>query len=154
VDTMSMAGMAIDYKCDDEKKNSWVGVNSWYHYIAEDSRIPKMPFINPLQALDHPQTQKNYQSVQFSSYRIVLPSARLTLHFTKLCTKFKIFRKKIFFNTKVTSEAFLCISQNLKVTRLQGCLQTKLWTCWPNFDLMIWSFERFLGLVHGFDVLQ
>jgi hypothetical protein len=22
VDTMSMAGMAIDYKCDDEKKNS------------------------------------------------------------------------------------------------------------------------------------
>ncbi len=28
------------------------------HCIAEDSRIPKMPVINPLQALVHPQTQK------------------------------------------------------------------------------------------------
>jgi hypothetical protein len=28
--------------------------------VAEDSRIPKMPAINPLQALVHPQTQKNY----------------------------------------------------------------------------------------------
>jgi hypothetical protein len=27
--------------------------------VAEDSRIPKMPVINPLQALAHPQTQKN-----------------------------------------------------------------------------------------------
>jgi hypothetical protein len=42
--------------------------------------------------------------------------ARLTLHSTKLCTKFRIFRKKIFFGTKVTFEAFLSISQNLKVT--------------------------------------
>jgi hypothetical protein len=44
-------------------------------------------------------------------------SARLTLHSTKLRTKLKIFRKIIFFGTKV-SEAFLSISQNLKVTRL------------------------------------
>jgi hypothetical protein len=50
-----------------------------------------------------------------------------------LCTpqdfawKFKIFRKiKIFFGTKVTSEAFLSISPNLKVTGLQGGTQTKL----------------------------
>ncbi len=27
---------------------------------AEDSRFPKIPFNNPLQALVHPQTQKNY----------------------------------------------------------------------------------------------
>jgi hypothetical protein len=31
---------------------------SWYHWVAEDYRIPKMPVINPLQALFHPQTQK------------------------------------------------------------------------------------------------
>ncbi len=52
--------LVIDYKCGDEKKNSSVGVISWYHFVAEDSRIPKMPVINPLQALVHPQTQKNY----------------------------------------------------------------------------------------------
>ncbi len=46
-----------------------------------------------------------------------LPSARLTLHSTKVCTKLKIFRKKIFFGTKVTSEAVSSICQNLKVTR-------------------------------------
>jgi hypothetical protein len=34
--------------------------------------------------------------------------------------------KKYFFGTKVTSETFLNISQNLKVTRLQGGTQTKL----------------------------
>jgi hypothetical protein len=34
-------------------------------------------------------------------------------------------RKKSCFGTKVTSEAFLSISQNLKVTRLQGGTQTK-----------------------------
>jgi hypothetical protein len=39
-------------------KNSWVGATSWYHCIAEDSRISKMPVINLLRALDHPQTQK------------------------------------------------------------------------------------------------
>ncbi len=72
------------------------------------------------------------------------PSGRLTLHSTKLCTKFKIIRKKNIFGTKVTSEAFLSISQNLNVTRLQGCTQTKLWTCWQNFDLSR-SFKRFLG---------
>jgi hypothetical protein len=58
--------------------------------------------------------------------RSSVPSARLTLHSTKLCTKFKIFGEKLFFVTKITSEAFLSISQNLKVTRLQGCTQTKL----------------------------
>jgi hypothetical protein len=35
-----------------------VGATSWYHCVAEDSKIPKMPVINPLQALYHPQTQK------------------------------------------------------------------------------------------------
>jgi hypothetical protein len=43
-----------------------------------------------------------------------------------LCTNLKNVRKKIIFGTKVTSEAFLSISQNLKATRLQGCTQTKL----------------------------
>jgi hypothetical protein len=38
----------------------------------------------------------------------------------------KFLGKKIFFDTKVTSEAFLSIFQNLKVTRLQGGTQTKL----------------------------
>jgi hypothetical protein len=42
------------------KRNSLVGATSWYHCVAEDSRIPKMPVINPLQALVHPQTQENY----------------------------------------------------------------------------------------------
>jgi hypothetical protein len=31
-----------------------------YHCIAEDSRIPIMPVINPLQTLVHPQTQRYY----------------------------------------------------------------------------------------------
>ncbi len=62
---------------------------------------------------------------------------------------------KNIFGTKVTSEAFLSISQNFKATRLQGFVQTKRWTfnCWQKFDLSR-SFERFLGLVHGFPVLQ
>jgi hypothetical protein len=34
--------------------------------------------------------------------------------------------KKVFFGTKVTSDAFLSTSQHLKVTRLQGYTQTKL----------------------------
>jgi hypothetical protein len=55
-----------------------------------------------------------------------VPSARLTLHSTKLCTKSKIFRKKIFVGTKIPSDVFLSISQNLKLTRLQGGTQTKL----------------------------
>jgi hypothetical protein len=50
----------MDYRCDDEKKKSFVGTTSWYHCVAEDSRIPKMEVINPLQALVHPQTQKSY----------------------------------------------------------------------------------------------
>jgi hypothetical protein len=40
------------------KKKSVVEATSWYHCVAEDSRIPKMPVINPLQASVHPQTQK------------------------------------------------------------------------------------------------
>ncbi len=39
--------------------------------------------------------------------------------------------------TKVTFEASLSISQNLKVTRLQGCTQTKLW----NLLTKLWSFK-------------
>ncbi len=50
---------SIDYRCDNEK-NSWVGATSWYHRVTEDSRIPKMPVINPLQALVHLETQNNY----------------------------------------------------------------------------------------------
>jgi hypothetical protein len=38
----------------------------------------------------------------------------------------KFLGKKYFLGTKVTSEAFLSIPQNLKVTRLQGGTQTKL----------------------------
>ncbi len=36
------------------------------------------------------------------------------------------FYEKIYFGTKVTSEAFFSISKNLKVTQLQGGTQTKL----------------------------
>ncbi len=95
--------------------------------------------------------KKVYKRSINANFRNV-PSARLTLYSTKLSTKFKMFRKKIFFGTKVTSEAFLSISQNLNVTRLLGGTQTKLWICCQNFDLSR-SFERFLGLVHGFAVL-
>ncbi len=42
------------------KKYSWVGLTSWYHCVAEDSMIPKMPVINPLQAHVDLQTQKSY----------------------------------------------------------------------------------------------
>ncbi len=52
--------VAIDYRCGDEKKNSQVEMTSWYHCVAGDSTIPKMPVINHLQALVHLQTQKNY----------------------------------------------------------------------------------------------
>jgi hypothetical protein len=45
------------------------------------------------------------------------------------------FWENYFFGNEVTSEAFLSISQNLKVARLQGGTQTKLWTAWRNFDL-------------------
>ncbi len=83
----------------------------------------------------------------------LMPSATLTLHSTKVCKEFKIFRNIIFFGTnKVTSEAFLSISRFLKVTRLQGCTQTKLWTCWQNFDHSR-SFERFFFLGGSFMAL-
>ncbi len=57
---ISSLDLTINYRCDDEKKISWVGATSWYHSVDEDSRIPKMPATNPLQALVHPQTQINY----------------------------------------------------------------------------------------------
>ncbi len=63
--------------------------------------------------------------IQSTIMKILVPSARLILHSTKLCTKLKVFKKKKI-GTKVTSEAFLSISQNLKATRLQGGTQTKL----------------------------
>jgi hypothetical protein len=37
-------------------------VTSWYYCEAEDSRIPKMLVINPLQALVHPQTNNKNKS--------------------------------------------------------------------------------------------
>ncbi len=43
-----------------KKKILELGRHLRYHCVAEDSRIPKMPAINPLQALAHPQTQKYY----------------------------------------------------------------------------------------------
>jgi hypothetical protein len=42
-----------------KKKTLEWGAKSWYHCVAEDSRIPKMPAINSPQALIHPQTQKS-----------------------------------------------------------------------------------------------
>jgi hypothetical protein len=71
---MARAGRTIDYRCDEEKKNSWVGETSWYHCVAEDSRIPKMPVINPLQALVHPQTKKKKKNYPA---RIVNPQPQL-----------------------------------------------------------------------------
>jgi hypothetical protein len=52
--------MSIDNRRDDEKKTPKLGRHLGYHCVAEDSRIPNMPVINPLQALVHPQTQKYY----------------------------------------------------------------------------------------------
>jgi hypothetical protein len=83
----------------------------------------QQPYCTPQSGVDYVLVDVLGKALNF---RLVVPSARLTLHFTKLCTKFKIFRKKIFFGIKVTSEAFLSSSQNLKVTRLQGCTKTKL----------------------------
>jgi hypothetical protein len=37
---------------------SWGNILVSIHCVAEDSRIPKMPVINPLQALVHLKTQK------------------------------------------------------------------------------------------------
>jgi hypothetical protein len=41
-----------------KKKTLEMGATSWYPCIPEDSRIPKIPVINPFQALVHLQTQK------------------------------------------------------------------------------------------------
>jgi hypothetical protein len=50
----------IDVTMKKKKKTIELGYHtSWYHCVAEDSRIPKMPVINPLPALVHPPTQKN-----------------------------------------------------------------------------------------------
>jgi hypothetical protein len=67
----NLTPQSIDYRCENEKKNSLVGATSWYHCVAEDSRIPDMPVINRFQALVHPQTQKNYPA------RIVSPQPQL-----------------------------------------------------------------------------
>jgi hypothetical protein len=42
------------------RKKTRDGATSWYHCVANDSTIPKMPVISPLQALIHPQTHKNH----------------------------------------------------------------------------------------------
>ncbi len=56
--------------------------------------------------------------------RSTVSQAYFVLHET--LHKIQKFEKKNFFGTEVTFEAFLSISQNLKVTRLQGRTQTKL----------------------------
>ncbi len=118
------------------------------HNAAAEAHVRiHLPFVGRLARLDV------VWASQSKNKNFHVPSARLTLHSTKLCTKFKNFTKKILFGTKITSEAFSSISQNFKVTRPQGYTQTKLSTCWRNFDLSR-SFERFSGLVHGFAVLQ
>jgi hypothetical protein len=56
ISTMYEVSSTIDYRRDDRKK-----LSSWgdrYHGVAEDSRIPKLPVMNPLQALVHPQRRK------------------------------------------------------------------------------------------------
>ncbi len=55
----------------------------------------------------------------------------------------KFLGKKRFFGTKVTFESFLSISQNLKVTRLQGGTQTKLRT-----DKTL-TFQGYLNVFRG-----
>jgi hypothetical protein len=53
----------IEYSCDNEIKIVELGRHLGIiaiDCIPEDSMIPKMPVINPLQSLVHPQTQKNY----------------------------------------------------------------------------------------------
>jgi hypothetical protein len=58
---LPLASKTIDYRCDNEKKTLELG--SWDHCVADDSRIPKMPVISPLQALVHPQTQKKKKTI-------------------------------------------------------------------------------------------
>jgi hypothetical protein len=54
IHTFEKGLVPIDYRSDDQKKKTW------YNSVAEDFRMPKMPVINPLQALVHLQTQINY----------------------------------------------------------------------------------------------
>jgi hypothetical protein len=56
----------IDYRCDVKKKLLCWG-DTWYHCVAEDSRIQRMPVINHLQVLVHPQTQKKLSSMDCQS---------------------------------------------------------------------------------------
>ncbi len=59
-----------------KEKNSWVGATSWYHCVAEDSRMPKMPVINPLQALVHPQTQKKKKKLSCMDCQSPTPTSQ------------------------------------------------------------------------------
>ncbi len=71
-----------------------------------------------------------------------LPSARLICTPRNFAQSSKFLGKTSFFGTKVTSESFLSISQNLKVTRPQGGTQMKIWFIWHNSELSR-SFEHF-----------
>jgi hypothetical protein len=134
-----------------------------YRRDKERSNVSMRSEFNGFEGNDH--EKKSYVSDKYRQSKIVdefletwhtyVRSARLALHSTKLCTKFKIFRKKIFFVTKVTSETFLSISKNLK---FEGHTSSGLYT---NETLTLltkrWSFKviwTFLGLIHGFAVIQ
>jgi hypothetical protein len=97
----SKLGLPMDYGCDYDEKKRWYGATSWwYHHLADVCGSPRMPAIN---------TQKN----TYARATPIIPSARLILHFTKLCTNLKNDREKRFLCTKVTSEAFLSISPKI-----------------------------------------
>jgi hypothetical protein len=100
-----------------KKKTAWVGATSSYHCVAEDSRIPKMPVINPLQALVHPQTQKNYPAW------IVNPQPQLL--------RFRLFW---WIDLQIRNCDF-----NLPSNWWDGLLQT------PEFAVLVLGFEK-LGL--------
>ncbi len=95
--------------------------NRTYNHLAVQNGRPRFD------QLESRQTQTPRLASTVSQAYFALDE---TLHKLK-----KMLEKNIFFRTKVTSEAFLSTFQNLKATRLQGCTQTKLWTCWRNFDL-------------------
>ncbi len=122
--------------------------------VGGASRLLLLPALERAAASGEGRLLLDHRPHRWSSYedhRILLrlfntvSYAYLALHETLQEVQNFYEKKKMFFGTKVTSEAFLSISQNLKVTRLQGCKQTKPWTCWRNFDLSR-SFERFFGV--------
>jgi hypothetical protein len=47
---------------------------SWYHCVAEDSRIPKMPVTNPIQALVHAQIQKKKNKKKTILHGLSIPT--------------------------------------------------------------------------------